>query len=71
MVIEAQLRNHRRGHWTLQWQCPERNVWRVEHFNSEKMARDYVRLLSWTHEYKVKKIPCNTRYAQIGYWYGN
>jgi len=70
MTIEAQLHHHRRGHWSLQWQCPDRNVWRVEHFRNEKEARDYARFLSFSHEWKITKRNSG-RYAQIGYWHGN
>ena len=69
MAIEAQLHHHRRGHWSLQWQCPERNVWRVEHFYSEKEARLYTQYLSG-HEWKITKRKSG-RYAQIGYFHGN
>ena len=70
MVIDAHLKHHTRGHWTLQWQCPDRNVWRVEHFNSEKLARDYTSFIS-RHEWKITKQLRAGRYSQIGYWHGN
>jgi hypothetical protein len=70
MVIEAQLRNHRRGHWTLQWQDPQRNVWRVEHFSTEKQARLYTKYDNF-YQWKIKKIGYTGHYAQLGYWHGN
>ena len=70
MVINAQLKHHARGHWTLQWQCPDRNVWRVEHFRNEKDARGYTQFIS-RHEWKITKQLRAGRYSQVGYWYGN
>jgi len=70
MVIDAHLKHHTRGHWTLQWQCPDRNVWRVEHFRNEKEARDYTRFTGW-HEWKITKQLRAGRYSQVGYWHGN
>lgn len=70
MLVEAKLNHHRRGHWSLQWQCPDRNVWRVEHFRTEKEARDFMRFRTGVHEYKIVKNNHAGRYAQIGYWHG-
>ena len=69
MVIDAQLKHHTRGHWTLQWQCPDRNVWRVEHFRNEKDARGYTQFIS-RHEWKITKQLRAGSYSQIGYWHG-
>lgn len=70
MIIEAQLNHHRRGHWSLQWQDPQRNVWRVEHFRNEKDARDYARFTEGIYQWKITKRLHAGRYAQIGYWHG-
>ena len=67
--IDAQLKNHARGHWSLQWLCPDRNVWRVEHFTNEKDARSYTKFRS-RHEWNITKQLRAGRYSQVGYWHG-
>jgi len=69
MNIHGFLYHHRRGHWTLQWQDPQRNVWRVEHFSTEKQARLYTKYDNF-YQWKISKRNSG-RYAQIGYWHGN
>jgi len=71
MNIHGFLYHHRRGHWTLQWQDPQRNVWRVEHFRNEKDARDYARFTEGIYQWKISKRLNTGHYAQIGYWHGN
>jgi len=68
MIVEANLNHHRRGHWSLQWQDPQRNMWRVEHFNSEKEARDFARF--YPYDWNITKRKTGS-YSQIGYWHGN
>ena len=69
MTIDAQLKHHARGHWSLQWLCPDTNRWRVEHFGSEKDARSYIQFRS-RHQWNITKQSNAGRYVQIGYWHG-
>jgi hypothetical protein len=68
MVVDAYLNHHRRGHWSLQWQDPQRNMWRVEHFKSEKEARDFARF--YPYDWNITKRRTG-HYSQIGYTHGN
>jgi hypothetical protein len=45
-TVEGQLKHHARGHWSLQWLCPDTNRWRVKHFSNEKDARSYIQFRS-------------------------
>lgn len=69
LTIDAQLKHHARGHWSLQWLCPDTNRWRVEHFGSEKDARSYIQFRS-RHQWNITKQSNAGRYVQIGYWHG-